>query len=148
MTETASPIIATHALSKTYKNLTALKNLNLEVQRNSILGFLGPNGAGKTTTIKLLLGLIHPTSGSAAVFGMGGVLQSEDIRARVGYLPQEPHFYEYMSARQTCVLQRASSIPKWNPVPFPPGTSAVLGLESQPTDGLCSAKRSGYLLAG
>jgi ABC-2 type transport system ATP-binding protein len=78
-----------------------LKSLDLQVQQNSIFGFLGPNGAGKTTTIKLLLGLIRPTAGSASVFGMDSVNQSVDIRARVGYLPQEPHFYEYMTARQT-----------------------------------------------
>ena len=56
-----SPVIATHALTKIYKDTTALKALNLQVSRNSIFGFLGPNGAGKTTTIKLLLGLPLPT---------------------------------------------------------------------------------------
>ena len=95
------PVIETHGLGKTYKNLNALQNLDLTVRHNSIFGFLGPNGAGKTTTIKLLLGLIAPGSGSASVFGLDSVRQSEDIRARVGYLPQEPHFYEYMTARQT-----------------------------------------------
>jgi ABC-2 type transport system ATP-binding protein len=94
-------VIETHALSKTYKNVHALQSLNLKVHQNSIFGFLGPNGAGKTTTIKLMLGLIRPTGGSAAVFGMDTVKQSVDIRARVGYLPQEPHFYEHMTARQT-----------------------------------------------
>jgi ABC-2 type transport system ATP-binding protein len=71
------------------------------VHQNSIFGFLGPNGAGKTTTIKLLLGLIRPTAGSASIFGMDSVANSVDIRARIGYLPQEPHFYEHMTARQT-----------------------------------------------
>jgi ABC-2 type transport system ATP-binding protein len=88
-------------LSKTYKNIQALKPLDLKVQQNSILGFLGPNGAGKTTTIKLLLGLIRPSTGSATVFGMDIIDQSVDIRSRVGYLPQEPHFYEHMTSRQT-----------------------------------------------
>jgi ABC-2 type transport system ATP-binding protein len=96
-----SYVIETHELSKTYKNVQALKALDLKVQQNSIFGFLGPNGAGKTTTIKLLLGLIRPTGGSASVFGMDSVSQSVEIRARVGYLPQEPHFYEHMTARQT-----------------------------------------------
>jgi ABC-2 type transport system ATP-binding protein len=94
-------VIETHALSKTYKKIQALRSLNLKVQQNSIFGFLGPNGAGKTTTIKLMLGLIRPTAGSATLFGMDSVSQSVDIRARVGYLPQEPHFYEHMTARQT-----------------------------------------------
>jgi ABC-2 type transport system ATP-binding protein len=94
-------VIETRGLSKTYQDIQALKALDLKVQHNSIFGFLGPNGAGKTTTIKLLLGLIRPSTGSAQVFGMDSVRDSVDIRARIGYLPQEPHFYEYMTARQT-----------------------------------------------
>jgi ABC-2 type transport system ATP-binding protein len=95
------PVIETHGLTKTYKGVQALKPLDLTVHQNSIFGFLGPNGAGKTTTIKLLLGLIRPSAGGATVFGMDIVSQSIDIRSRVGYLPQEPHFYEHMTARQT-----------------------------------------------
>jgi len=94
-------VIETHGLSKTYKKFKALNSLDLRVQQNSIFGFLGPNGAGKTTTIKLMLGLTHPTAGTASIFGMDSVERSVDIRARIGYLPQEPHFYEYMTARQT-----------------------------------------------
>lgn len=101
MNKSIATIIETQDLSKTYKNIQALKSLNLKVQQNSIFGFLGPNGAGKTTTIKLLLGLIRPTTGGAKVFGMDIVKQSVDIRARIGYLPQEPHFFEYLTARQT-----------------------------------------------
>jgi ABC-2 type transport system ATP-binding protein len=101
MSISSSYVIETHGLSKTYKDIQALKTLDLKVQHNSIFGFLGPNGAGKTTTIKLLLGLIRPSVGSAQVFGMDSVRDSVEIRARIGYLPQEPHFYEYMTARQT-----------------------------------------------
>jgi len=101
MSLTNTYVIETHGLSKTYKNLQALSALDLKVHQNSIFGFLGPNGAGKTTTIKLMLGLTHPTSGTATIFGMDSVKHSVDIRARIGYLPQEPHFYEYMTARQT-----------------------------------------------
>jgi len=101
MTPSTPFVIEAQGLSKTYKNVQALKSLDLQVHQNSIFGFLGPNGAGKTTTIKLLLGLIRPTAGSASAFGMDSVNQSVDIRARIGYLPQEPHFYEYMTARQT-----------------------------------------------
>src|SRR5512133_2088324 len=93
-------VIDTHELSKTYRSVNALKSLDLRVARNSIFGFLGPNGAGKTTTIKLLLGLIRHTAGSASIFGLDSVLNSVAIRARIGYLPQEPRIYEYMSARQ------------------------------------------------
>jgi ABC-2 type transport system ATP-binding protein len=100
MTQSLQYVIETQGLSKNYKNLQALKSLDLKVHQNSIFGFLGPNGAGKTTTIKLLLGLTRPSSGSAQIFGMDSVSHSVDIRARIGYLPQDPRFYEYMSARQ------------------------------------------------
>jgi ABC-2 type transport system ATP-binding protein len=101
MNPTNPYVIETHSLSKTYKKFKALSSLDIKVQQNSIFGFLGPNGAGKTTTIKLMLGLTHPTAGTASIFGMDSVEHSVDIRARIGYLPQEPHFYEYMTARQT-----------------------------------------------
>ena len=94
-------VIETRGLTKAYKGVHALKPLDLAVHQNSIFGFLGANGAGKTTTIKLLLGLIRPSGGTATVFGMDSVSQSIEIRSRVGYLPQEPHFYEHMTARQT-----------------------------------------------
>ena len=88
-------------LSKSYKNVQALKALNLEVKKNSIFGFLGPNGAGKTTTIKLLLGLARPTDGTATVFGHDISQESIEIRKRVGYLAQNPRYYNHMTARQT-----------------------------------------------
>ncbi|MFX1556499.1 MAG: ABC transporter ATP-binding protein [Promethearchaeota archaeon] len=93
-------IIDTHDLCKNYNGVQALKNLNLQVRKNSIYGFLGPNGAGKTTTIKLLLGLIKPTSGSGNVLNYNVTRENMKIRARTGYLPQEPRFYEYMTARE------------------------------------------------
>jgi ABC-2 type transport system ATP-binding protein len=94
-------VIQTNGLSKGYKGVQALKGLDLKVQKHSIFGFLGPNGAGKTTTIKLLLGLARPTGGSGTVFGKDIVHASTEIRARVGYLAQDPRYYEHMTARQT-----------------------------------------------
>jgi ABC-2 type transport system ATP-binding protein len=94
-------VIHTQGLTKTYKEVEALKSLDLRVPSNSIFGFLGPNGAGKTTTLKLLLGLAKPTNGSGTIFGYDIVSDSIPIRRRIGYLPQDPRFYEYMSARQT-----------------------------------------------
>jgi ABC-2 type transport system ATP-binding protein len=79
----------------------ALKALDLYVPEKSIFSLLGPNGAGKTTTIKLLLGLIKPTKGRGTIFGKDIVHDSVDIRAHVGYLPQDARFYEHMTARQT-----------------------------------------------
>ena len=93
-------VINTNRLSKSYEGVVALKALDLQVPRNSIFGFLGPNGAGKTTTIKLLLGLIRPTSGGGAVFGQDIARDSLSIRKRIGYLAQEPRYYEYMTARE------------------------------------------------
>ncbi len=93
-------VIETHALSKSYKGICALKNLDLCVPRNSIFGFLGPNGAGKTTTIKLLLGLATPTTGTGSVFGLDISQNSTEIRRRTGYLAQAPCYYDYMTARE------------------------------------------------
>jgi ABC-2 type transport system ATP-binding protein len=100
MNQADTPVIEINGLTKTYKETQALKDLSLRVQQNSIFAFLGPNGAGKTTTIKLLLGLIRPTSGSARIFGLDIGHDSVAIRSRIGYLPQEPRYYEYMSARE------------------------------------------------
>lgn len=94
-------VINTQGLTKTFKGVNALQSLDLKVPRNSIFGFLGPNGAGKTTTIKLLLGLARPTSGSATVFGLDSVKDSTAVRKRVGYLAQDPRYYEGMTARET-----------------------------------------------
>jgi ABC-2 type transport system ATP-binding protein len=99
--EATPAVIETCGLAKTFKGVQALKPLDLQVQQNTICGFLGPNGAGKTTTIKLLLGLARPTAGTARVFGKDIEKENDEIRRRVGYLSQDPRYYEYMSARET-----------------------------------------------
>ncbi len=102
MTEPADGIvIRTRGLKKSYPGAEALKGLDLEVRRNSIFGFLGPNGAGKTTTIKLLLGLARPTAGTATLFGFDCERDTLEVRRRIGYLAQDPRYYDYMSARET-----------------------------------------------
>jgi len=101
MNEPTDFIIDTRGLGKAYDEVKVLKSLDLKVPKNSIFGFLGPNGAGKTTTIKLLLGLTRPTSGSGSIFGQDIVTDSIGIRKRVGYLAQDPRFYEHMTARET-----------------------------------------------
>ena len=93
-------VISTEGLSKSFGEIYALKSLDLHVPPRSIFAFLGPNGAGKTTTIKLLLGLIKPTRGGGKILGMDILRDSVDIRARIGYLPQDARFYEHMTARQ------------------------------------------------
>src|SRR5512136_1342418 len=94
-------VIETNALSKAYGTIHALQPLVLKVAKPSICGFLGPNGAGKTTIIKLLLGLAQPTGGGGRVFGKDIEKESDEIRRRVGYLSQDPRYYEYMTARET-----------------------------------------------
>ena len=99
---TAGVVIKTRGLSKQYPGgVTALSGLDLEVKRNSIFGFLGPNGAGKTTTIKLLLGLARPTAGTATLFGFDSERDTLEVRRRIGYLAQDPRYYDYMTARET-----------------------------------------------
>jgi ABC-2 type transport system ATP-binding protein len=94
-------VICTEGLGKSFGEVHALRSLDLRVPPKSIFAFLGPNGAGKTTTIKLLLGLLKPTGGGGKILGMDIVRDSVDIRARIGYLPQDARFYEHMTARQT-----------------------------------------------
>lgn len=99
--DTSELVIDTKGLSKTYDGVAALDSLNLQVPKNSIFGFLGPNGAGKTTAMKLLLGLTRPTSGGGTIFGQDIVRDSAEIRKQIGYLAQDPRFYEHMTARET-----------------------------------------------
>ena len=101
MPDSSQLVIQTSGLSKSFGEIQALKNLDLKVPKNSIFGFLGPNGAGKSTAMKLLLGLAQPTAGSGRVLDMDIVQDSVAIRQRIGYLAQDPRFYEHMTARQT-----------------------------------------------
>jgi ABC-2 type transport system ATP-binding protein len=101
MNQSNGNVIQTQGLSKVYKGVKALDGLSLNVPKNSIFGFLGPNGAGKSTTIKMLLGLTRPTAGNAVVFGQDITRESVSVRRRVGYLAQDPRYYEHMTARQT-----------------------------------------------
>jgi ABC-2 type transport system ATP-binding protein len=78
------------------RKVTALEGLDLEVSSGEVFGFLGPNGAGKTTTMKILMGLIYPTSGRARLFGKP--LGDVDVKHRIGFLPESPYFYDYLTA--------------------------------------------------
>lgn len=76
----------------------ALRPLNLAVNEGEVFGFLGPNGAGKTTTLKLLMGLVYPTGGSARILGME--ISDPRVKAQIGFLPEQPYFYDYLTARE------------------------------------------------
>jgi ABC-2 type transport system ATP-binding protein len=76
----------------------ALRPLHLTVNEGEIFGFLGPNGAGKTTTLKLLMGLVYPTAGSARILGME--INDPQMKAQIGFLPEQPYFYDYLTAAE------------------------------------------------
>ena len=90
-------MIATHALSKQFGRVRALNAVSLEVKQGEVYGLLGPNGSGKTTTIRLLLGMLRPSSGSAEVAGFECWRRSLEVRRAVSYLPGELRFYGGMS---------------------------------------------------
>jgi ABC-2 type transport system ATP-binding protein len=89
MAAAAVPAITTRGLTKDYGGGRGLTDLDLEVGAGEVFGFLGPNGAGKTTTIRLLMGMIHPTSGSARVFGLDCQREAVAVKRLVGYVPGE-----------------------------------------------------------
>ena len=90
--------IQTTGLTKTYGEKRALDAVNLVVEEGSIFGFLGPNGAGKTTTLRILTGLARPTSGSVQILGHDVALAGNQVHADIGFLPDVPGFYEWMTA--------------------------------------------------
>ncbi|MDE0033135.1 MAG: ABC transporter ATP-binding protein [Deltaproteobacteria bacterium] len=93
-------IIETAGLTKRYRDKMAVSDLDLQIARGEVFGFLGPNGAGKTTTILMLLGLTEPTHGTASVCGFNPTTQPLEVKRRVGYLPENPGFYEDLTARE------------------------------------------------
>jgi ABC-2 type transport system ATP-binding protein len=94
----ASVEIRTDKLSKSFGNIKALSNFDLEVERGATFGLLGPNGAGKTTTVRMLSGLLRPTSGTATVCGYGILENPDKIKAATGLLPEAPGLYSKLSA--------------------------------------------------
>lgn len=96
-----SDIIQTTGLTKKYGSTTALDKLDLAVKKGEILGYLGPNGAGKTTTIRLLLGLIKPTSGSAALFGESAASDPAKLHKRIAYVPGETSYWPNLTGAET-----------------------------------------------
>src|SRR5512137_1239994 len=97
-------ILRTEKLSKTFevgirrKRVQAVKDLDLAVEEGEIFGFVGPNGAGKTTTIKMLMGLIFPTSGTAFIYDTA--IPSAEAKRRIGFLPENPSYYEFLTGRE------------------------------------------------
>lgn len=94
-------IIATKGLTKKYGKLAALDKLDITVKKGEVLGYLGPNGAGKTTTIRLLLGLIKPTDGTATIFGKDAHSDAAEIHKDTAYVPGETSFWPSMTGAET-----------------------------------------------
>jgi len=92
-------IIEVSNLTKYYGKSRGIVDVSFKVEEGEIFGFIGPNGAGKSTTIRLLLSLIHPTSGSAKVFGKDAIANGPEIRKNIGYLPSEVYYYEGMKVK-------------------------------------------------
>lgn len=90
--------IVTVGLTKEYKSTTAVNRLDLHVAKGSVYGFLGPNGAGKTTTIRMLLGLVEPTAGTAKILGHDIKQERNKIVQKIGAIVETPAFYNYLSA--------------------------------------------------
>jgi ABC-2 type transport system ATP-binding protein len=93
-------VLTAQRLTKRYGALTAVDSLDLQVGKGELFGFLGPNGAGKTTTIKMLVGLLRPTSGTASVDGHDLLKEPEAAKARIGYVPDTAILYDRLSARE------------------------------------------------
>jgi len=92
--------VETHELVKRFDSFVAVDHVNLQVAKGEIFGFLGPNGAGKSTTIRMLCGLLQPTSGSAMVGGLDVATQSEEIKHHIGYMSQRFSLYDDLTVEE------------------------------------------------
>ncbi len=93
-------MIATFSLGKRFGDKAAVRDLSLRVEAGEVMGFLGPNGSGKTTTIRLLMGLLKPSDGRATILGRDCHGDSVGLKRDIGYLPDEPFLYPYLSGRE------------------------------------------------
>ena len=93
-------MIETHQLEKKFGSVLAIQSLDLNIQPGEIVGLLGPNGAGKTTTLRVLTGMIQPTSGSASVAGFDVVKDPVEVKKRIGYVPETGALFEHLSAKE------------------------------------------------
>lgn len=91
-------LLELEGLRRSYGSVLALDDLSFEVPAGLVVGFLGPNGAGKTTTLKMLMGLVFPTGGSARILGMD--VKDPQVKAQIGFLPEQPYFYDYLTAQE------------------------------------------------
>ena len=93
-------MIELQGLAKRYGAFDAVRNLNLSVAKGEVFGFLGPNGAGKTTTIRMMMGILVPTSGRISIAGLDSRVERTEVNRRVGYLPDSPIYYDFLRCRE------------------------------------------------
>jgi ABC-2 type transport system ATP-binding protein len=93
-------MIEFHEVSKTYGDFNAVRKLALAVDKGEVFGFLGPNGAGKTTTIRMMMGILVPSDGRITIDGLDSQADRLQVKQRVGYLPDNPVFYDYLRGRE------------------------------------------------
>lgn len=96
----ADAAVRVHGLRKTFGSLVAVEGLDLEIHRGEVFGLLGPNGSGKTTTIRMLCGLLEPTSGSGTVVGCDLLTEGDEIRRHIGYMSQKFGLYEDLTVAE------------------------------------------------
>jgi len=97
-------MIAFDHLAKKYGEVTAVRDLALSIEQGEVFGFLGPNGAGKTTTIRMMMGILVPSSGRITIDGLDCQKDRVELKRRVGYLPDNPIFYDYLRGREILVF--------------------------------------------
>src|SRR5262245_18618564 len=98
----AAPVlVSAHGLGKRFSGFVALDALDFELRAGEVVGLLGPNGAGNTTTLKLLLGLLRPSTGHAQVLGFDCTHDALRVKERVGFTPDEPQFYDFLTGCET-----------------------------------------------
>ncbi len=97
-------MIEFHQVSKSYGDFAAVRALDLAVGGGEVFGFLGPNGAGKTTTIRMMMGILVPSAGTITIDGLDCQLDRVAVKQRVGYLPDNPVFYDYLRGREILVF--------------------------------------------
>src|SRR5918911_428265 len=97
-----APAIETSELTRRFGDFTAVDTLNLRVRRGEFFGFLGPNGAGKSTTIKMLTGLLAPTSGRISVLGLDLAAHPLEVKRRIGVVPEDLNLFERLTGRPRC----------------------------------------------
>lgn len=142
----AEPAIEIKGLTKYYGAQAVVQNLHLSIPRGCVFGFLGRNGAGKTTTIRMLMGIVEPTRGTATILGQDTREWTPELRTRVGYLAEGHHVYEWMTVAQCGQFQR-QFYPRWKEEIFQAVIQHFNLKPSQHAAGLSRGQRAGLCLA-